>query len=270
MRVTLQEKILEALGERALPGCALYQALSGENAAAVDVALGQLMKRGLVTKELGAYQRANHRGPVPAPVPTPTPAAPKPAPRPAPAASTALTVPPARAAQPGPKPHASGPARLTAGERAVLEMVSRGMTSKMIGEELHIQKGTVDFRRWSACQKLGLKGKSELIAWLRKNTLPTLSVTPAPSATAPKLTAAPSHEGAEAATVGAGVLSIGGAKEEAQPPAPRYSPDLRARLIQVQQAKAEQLQWLLKIVDAARQELRDIEAMVRGVSEEQA
>lgn len=260
--MTLQEKILEALGERALPGRALYQALSGENAAAVDVALGQLLKRGLVTKELGAYQRAKHRGITAAAANPPAPVQPTkavPAPQKAAPATAKID-----------KPAASGAPTLTPREREVLELVGRGMTSKMIGDQLRTQKGNVDYWRWNACRKLGLRGKAELIAWLCKNPVAVSASTtnPAPAAAA-RVSAAPSHEGAEVATAGA-APSNEVEKREVPPPAPRYSPDLRARLIQVQQAKAEQLQWLLKIVDAARQELRDIEAMVRGVSEEQA
>ncbi len=57
--MTLQERVLEALGEKALTPRTLYAALSGELASAIDFALGALMKRGAVTLELGHYHRTN-------------------------------------------------------------------------------------------------------------------------------------------------------------------------------------------------------------------
>jgi hypothetical protein len=56
--MTLQERVLEALGEKALKPQALYTALSGELASAIDFALRGLMKSGIVTLKLGRYQRA--------------------------------------------------------------------------------------------------------------------------------------------------------------------------------------------------------------------
>lgn len=56
--MTLQERVLEALGEKALKPQALYGAMSGENITAVDAALQALLKRGAVSFELGHYQRS--------------------------------------------------------------------------------------------------------------------------------------------------------------------------------------------------------------------
>jgi hypothetical protein len=56
--MTLQERVLEALGEKALKPQALYSAMSGENVTAVDAALQALLKRGVVSFELGHYQRS--------------------------------------------------------------------------------------------------------------------------------------------------------------------------------------------------------------------
>lgn len=55
--MTLQERILEVLGEGALDGKALYRNLSGELPSAVDFALRGLMRDGKVKQTDGVYLR---------------------------------------------------------------------------------------------------------------------------------------------------------------------------------------------------------------------
>lgn len=252
--MTPQEKILEALGERALTGRALYQALSGENAAAVDAALSQLLKLGVVTKDLGHYQKAQRRAAVQPGAPAPA----KPVPR---LAAAAKAVAPAELVRSAPAKAVSESTRETAAlsprERAVYELAQKGYRRSEIMGQLEISANAVSTHLSNARLKLGARGAISAL---------TRESKPAPAAAA-RVSAAPSREGAEVATAGA-APSIEVGKREVPPPAPRYSPDLRARLIQVQQAKAEELLWLQKLVDAARQELRNVEEMVRMVSEE--
>jgi DNA-binding CsgD family transcriptional regulator len=68
--MTLQERIQEALGEKAVPRNAIYGLLKGDQAASIDGELSMLLKRGAVSFELGCYQRINgHEHPLRQPVP---------------------------------------------------------------------------------------------------------------------------------------------------------------------------------------------------------
>src|SRR3546814_9558180 len=49
--------------------------------------------------------------------------------------------------------------RLNAGERACLDMVTKGKVSKQIGRDLDLSPHTVDDRIRSACRKLGARNR---------------------------------------------------------------------------------------------------------------
>lgn len=59
--MTLQARILEALGEHALKPRALYEALSTDSPAAIDCGLGALLRARKVSLEFGFYQRRDKR-----------------------------------------------------------------------------------------------------------------------------------------------------------------------------------------------------------------
>lgn len=57
---------------------------------------------------------------------------------------------------------------LTPREIEVLEKVSKGYTSKEIGDQLFISKKTVQKHRQMMCKKLGVQGYRGLFHWCRK------------------------------------------------------------------------------------------------------
>lgn len=98
--MSLQTRILEALGDNPLRPHSLHRAMAGESSAGVEAALSGLLKAGIITFELGMYQRARNvsvatvtgrdRGnPVAAAAIAALRAAPKPVPAPAAAAPLA-------------------------------------------------------------------------------------------------------------------------------------------------------------------------------------
>lgn len=289
--MTLQERILEALGEHALKPRALYDHFLNDLPASVDFALRGLMKGGQVTFELGHYQRSTSAKPS-----RPT--------REVGHASAALnrgTEAPAGAATrpPGasPPPQSFDPRELTKREREVYDLAEQGLTRRQITERLGVSANVVSTHLSNARNKLGVKAKLGAPSRQRRSV-------PAPSA-AVRLTAAPSREGAEAATVGvetrrcqrcrnqkplerfrpsslgdgsrlwtcddcvgSGSASNERAKGEVSSVRrPTFSTDLKARLIELQRRKAEELQAACEHVSALRQELADVEEMTRIVTE---
>ena len=250
--MTLQERVLEVIGQKALTARALFQALTGEQPAAIECALTGLLKQGVITLELGHYQLSRLTRLKPQVSSSVVPFVPR---------MPAVTVAPV-----GSEPSAKGrPARrtkeLTQREREVVEMIGRGMTSSMIGQQLKTAKGNVDYWRWNACRKLGLHGKTELIAWLKDHSLPPAISSPA----AKEPTVA-------SAAVKAPLKLQGTTFAEEKPNGRRitFSPDLSARLVELQRSKAMTLQAALDRVSFLRQELADIEELVRMATQKDA
>lgn len=128
--VTLQERVLEALGEKALKPQALYTALSGESPSGIEDALRDLMKRGIVSLALGHYQRA-----VGARKSAATPIAQVPLP------SAAL-------------PAQTQNKELTKREREIYELVEGGLTAEEIAKRLGTTRSNVYAHSCVARKKL--------------------------------------------------------------------------------------------------------------------
>ena len=62
---------------------------------------------------------------------------------------------------------------LSAREREVAELVARGLTSRQIGEALHLSTRTVDNHLARIFAKLGLSGRVQLAAWLLQSPATT-------------------------------------------------------------------------------------------------
>ena len=61
--------------------------------------------------------------------------------------------------------------RLTAREREVLGLLSRGMTNKEIGATLAVRPKTVMHHTSAIYRKLGVRGRSEAVVWAAHNGL---------------------------------------------------------------------------------------------------
>lgn len=61
------------------------------------------------------------------------------------------------------------PARLTRRERQVLEIVSEGLSNKMVGNRLGITEGTVKVHMKNLMHKLGLRSRVEAALWAREH-----------------------------------------------------------------------------------------------------
>lgn len=225
--MTLQERILEVLGEKALPPAMLYGKLKGESAALVDAALSALMRNGAVTRELGHYQRGKAGKP-----PAPSSAAQNGS---APKERTVVvSIDSKRDVEP-PSPID----QLSSREREIFELINSGLKSIEVAQRLGVSKGLVSFHLCNARKKLGIKVRCGAPGGAR------------PSAPKPALAAA--APGAKPTTVGAAAIRK----------RPTFSPDLIARLVARQKAKAEEVQAHCDRLSLARQELADIEEMVR-------
>lgn len=259
--MTLQERVLEALGERALTPKALYLAMSNDSAPAIDCALGALMRGNYVTFELGHYQRTKRKMPTPksapplisnagsvvAPITTSTPISalqPKLVPQ-------VKTPPPVAPADP-----------LTKREREIFDLIAGGLSNAEAGARLRLSAGCISYYLCTARKKLGIK--VQLGARTRDEHAPKS----APSA-AVQLSAEPSPsrgaEGSGPATVETKVVSFPVTKEELKPAPcrPTFSPGLIARLVEEQRSLAMSLQAMLDRVSYTRQRLADVEELVR-------
>lgn len=234
--MTLQERILEALGERAVPCQAIYRTLKGDQPCEIDLALSALLKRGAITRELGHYQRGKVRVKL-APEPQ------KPAPP--------TVQKPADVVPIDPKGQ-----ELTAREREVYSLAVAGFRCREIMKQLGLSAPAVSNHLSNARRKLGIPKSSG-------------ASNPAPSAAAP-LSAAPSSEGAEPATVGAAPSSNPKPKEEV--PAPRkviFSPAMTTWLIEEQRYTAELLQLAHGKVDQLQERLANLEELVRMATQKE-
>lgn len=61
----------------------------------------------------------------------------------------------------------SGGNNITAKELEVVQLVIKGLTSKEIGEQLHVAKRTIDTHRYNIMKKLDISNISQLIDWAK-------------------------------------------------------------------------------------------------------
>jgi DNA-binding CsgD family transcriptional regulator len=267
--MTPAEKILEALGEKALQPRALWAALKNEQPAAIEAALSMLQRSGQITFELGHYQRGNVKKPLPPPsalisIPQRLETVvvdahePPPLKRASPGrrycprcrkvkASAEFAGPGARACEgcakpvgrpsrgeiPAPAPAPGDP--LTPRQRQVFDLAERGRSGREISKVLGLSEGCVSTHLSFARAKM---------AGSRLNSAPSAAV---------QLSVVSSREDAGPATVGADL------------PRKRitFSPELTARLIEEQRSLAMALQAALDRVSHMRQRLGDVEELVR-------
>lgn len=221
--MTLQERILEALGEKALKPRVLYQVLSGENSAAVDAAVSGLMRRGSITLELGHYERA--RNPVPAPRNTLEPA---------PAAAVRLSARPSR----------EGPVAATPASAPipVAQQCKRCGAPKLIEEFARSNLPSGGYlKTCKACMRLatGRRKTAAVVITGKDGVGPLIEIARSPSNEPVKQ---------EAATT---------------PGRMTFSPTLLETLIELQRAKAETVMALQSRLTMVREELAAIEEVVR-------
>lgn len=239
--MTLEERVLEVLTERPLRRPAIFGCLIDDSRAAVDQALVGLVKRRKIEMVDGFYRRA-----------------------PEPPSSTTVSIAVASRNGPPRKPDGKVAARrsvdmLTPRQREIFDLFESGLANAEIAARLNLSIGCVKSQLSNARQRLGQSPKS------------------APSVVVPT-SAAPSPEDADPATVGAAQPSNELPKGEVRAPATvvplkpvrriTVSPGVRARLIEQQREKAEAVQMYCNLLAEARQELADIEEIVRIVSAE--
>lgn len=257
--MTLQERILEALGEHALEPASLYKAMSGDLASAVDFALRGLLKTCQVTFELGRYQRASTRGKMRAE--STSPAAPAgPLAKPTPSSPAPVAAAPARQGEPATKrcrrcgerkPLTEFPSFQSRGCKACVKRIGRPSAKTRCCRRCGLEKpleefqesnlGTGKLRTCRSCMRVLSRRRD--VADKSARTVTAAPVVPLASIEAAKADIPPSRK-------------------------ITFSAALRARLVERMRIKAEELQIACRHVAALREELADIEELVRMASEE--